>query len=93
LRSLNDVWRNDGPQSGRFIAAAVLLIIGLLLAQHAVAVDGNYSSPYASQWDNRSSAASIPDATLLGVLLVFLNLVAATFFFLRDMLRRRRSPG
>lgn len=91
MRSLNGVSRNDWLRSRALIAPAILVIVGLLLVQDASAVDGNYSSPYASQWNNRNSAVSIPDETLLGVLLVLLNLVAATFFYLRDKLRRPRS--
>ena len=91
MRSLNYVSRYDWLRSRALIAPAILVIVGLLLVQDASAVDGNYSSPYASQWDNRSSAVSIPDETLLGMLLVFLNIIAATFFYLRDKLRRPRS--
>ncbi len=67
-----------------------VLTAGLLISADAVAIDGNYASPYASQYDTRAMTATIPNETLLGILLLLINLCAATFFALRDNIRRRR---
>lgn len=67
--------------------------LALLAANAAHAIDGNYASPYASQWDTRSTAAMLPDETLLGLLLLALNVLAALFFFFRDRRRRRRQSS
>lgn len=72
---------------------ACVVMLGLLIGIEASAIDGNYSSPYASQWDTRSVGATIPDETLLGMLLLTLNACAAAFFLLRDTLRRRRQTA
>ena len=74
------------------LAVAVVLAMSLLLLADANAVDGNYISPYGSQWDTRSKGVSVPDETLLGMLLLTLNLIAATIFYLKDRLRRSRRP-
>ena len=71
----------------------VLISLGLFGNIDANAIDGNYSSPYASQYDTRSVGATIPNATLLGALLVTLNACVATFFVLRDKLRRRHKAA
>ena len=70
------------------LAAGVLLLTG-----DAFAIDGNYSSPYASQWDSRNSAARIPDETLLGMLVLLVNSLLATIYILRDRFRRRRQSN
>lgn len=67
------------------VAAAILVFPG----PAARAVDGNYASPYASQYDTRSTGASIPDITWLGLLLLVVNITAASGFALRS--RRRRQ--
>ncbi|MDH3350423.1 MAG: hypothetical protein OEM60_12075 [Gammaproteobacteria bacterium] len=74
------------------LVIAVILAMSLLMLADANAVDGNYVSPYGSQWDTRSKGASVPDETLLGMLLLTLNLIAATIFYVKDRLRRSRRP-
>ena len=58
------------------LLVALVTACALLLSGDAFAIDGNYSSPYASQWDSRNSAAQIPDATLLGMLLLTVNILS-----------------
>lgn len=70
------------------LSAAVLSFI---FCADAVAIDGNYSSPYASQYDSRSIGARIPNETLVGVLLLMFNVLAVAYFTLRDKFRRRRQ--
>ena len=70
------------------VAAGVLVLTG-----DAFAIDGNYSSPYASQWDSRNAAARLPDETLLGMLLLVVNFLLATIFGLRNRFRRKRQPA
>lgn len=72
--------------------SVVLLLVataGLLLAASALAIDGNYSSPYASQWDTRGTVATISDETLLGALLLLVNAFVTSFYALRHRLKRR----
>jgi hypothetical protein len=57
---------------------AIVVAVGLLIAGEANAVDGNYSSPYASQWDTRGAGAAVPNETIVGALLLVLNTLAAT---------------
>ena len=71
----------------------VVITLELLLRNDANAIDGNYSSPYASQYDTRSVGATIPNATLLGGLLLTLNVCIVAFFVVRDRLRRRRKAA
>lgn len=68
-----------------FFAAA----FGVLICADAVAIDGNYSSPYASQYDTRSVGARIPNETLLGVLLLMLNILAVAYFALCNKIKNR----
>ena len=71
----------------------ILVSAGALsLTGDAFAIDGNYSSPYASQWDSRNSVARIPDTTLLGMLLLVVNFLLATIYGLRSRFRRGRQP-
>jgi hypothetical protein len=72
---------------------AIIGIFGMLMAGDANAVDGNYSSPYASQWDTSSAGASVPNATIAGALLLVLNTTAAAIYVLRDKRRRRRQAS
>lgn len=72
---------------------AIVVAVGLLIAGEANAVDGNYSSPYASQWDTRGAGAAVPNETIVGALLLVLNTLAATIFSLRDRRRRRRQAS
>ncbi|NNC78111.1 MAG: hypothetical protein HKN77_09130 [Woeseiaceae bacterium] len=70
---------------------AVLSLVAALLffALDANAVDGNYSSPYGSQYDTRSTSASLPDATLAGTVLVILNFAVAVFYSLRNRVHKK----
>ena len=65
----------------------------LLLAANALAIDGNYSSPYASQWDTRGAVATISDETLLGVLLLVVNALVTSFYALRFRRKRNKLSG
>lgn len=65
-------------------------LVGLFAARAVLAVDGNYSSPYASQWDSRMATASISDEAVIGGLLILLNLATIAILLLRDR-RRRKS--
>ena len=76
---------------GRIFLLLLVGSAGILLAGDAVAIDGNYSSPYASQWDSRNSVAKISDETLLGIILLLLNAVITTFYAVRHRIRRRRT--
>lgn len=69
-----------------------LLVAGVLVAGESVAVDGGYTSPYLSQWDDRSTLRLIPFETTLGVLLLMINMIFGTAFYIRTR-RRRRSPA
>ena len=90
LRSQKDRYSRDRPAHPVLGALVIVAVAGLLMFGVANAIDGNYSSPYASQWDTRSAGASIPDETFLGMLLLMVNICLAAFFVLRDRLRRRR---
>jgi hypothetical protein len=69
---------------------AVLVLVGVLTFGDAGAVDGNYVSPYQTQWDSSSSAASLPLETLFGGFLLSLNVLAVLVFTIRN--RRRQKP-
>ena len=69
-----------------FVAAVVF--VG---ADVAFAIDGNYASPYASQYDARSTSATIPIGTWLGLLLLVVNLATAVVVTLRH--RRRANAA
>ncbi len=65
-----------------------------MLASSALAIDGNYASPYASQWDSRSAGLSIPGFTWLGFFFLLVNGLAAFGYALRHRLRIRKArPG
>lgn len=70
--------------------AVVLLVIvgGILMLGDALAIDGNYSAPYASQWDSRRQVAALPLETLFGALLIVFNLLAAGIIFIRGRKRQ-----
>lgn len=70
-----------------FVAA-----VALIGAEVAFAIDGNYASPYASQYDSRSAAIAIPSETWLGMLLLLVNGLLVAFYALRSR-RIRRSPA
>jgi len=78
----------------RKLALLVVLVAAgaFLLTRDAFAIDGNYSSPYASQWDSRNAVARVPDETLLGMLLLVVNFLLATICVLRNRFRRGRQP-
>lgn len=76
---------------GRIVLLLLVASAGILLTGDAFAIDGNYSSPYASQWDSRNSAAKISDETLLGMVLLMLNTVLTAFYAVRHRIRRRRN--
>lgn len=72
----------------------MLLLVGtagILLTGDALAIDGDYSSPYASQWDSRGSVAQVSDETLLGIVLLLVNTVLTGFYAARYRIRRRRN--
>ncbi len=85
----------------RFVFAIIRVIpLSLLVAAVAIigsdfahAIDGNYTSPYASQYDSRSAAATIPNTTLLGMLLLIVNALAGAFYAIRHRLGRRRQAA
>ena len=65
--------------------AGLLLIAALLFfALDANAVDGNYSSPYGSQYDTRRTSANLPNAAIVGTVLVVFNFAVAAFYSLRN---------
>lgn len=66
----------------------LLIAAGILLLGEAFAIDGNYAVPYGSQWDSRSRIALIPTETLLGALLVILNLIGAAIISFRNRKHR-----
>lgn len=72
------------------ILMSVVMVAGILFTRDAAAIDGNYWSPYATQWSARSVGVSIPNETLVGMLLVMLNVAVAGTYFVRDKLRLRR---
>lgn len=74
------------------LAACVLVALGAMLAgADALAIDGNYSSPYASQYDNRSTVAMLSGEALAGMAWLGANLLLAGFFALRARSRRCRA--
>ena len=72
---------------------AIVAICALLIGADAYAIDGNYSSPYASQYDNRSAGAMLSTESLIGMLLLVANLVLAGFFAIRERRRRCRAAA
>lgn len=68
----------------------IVAAVALIGAEVAFAIDGNYASPYASQYDSRSAAIAIPNETWLGMLLLLGNGLLVTFYALRS--RRRPRP-
>jgi hypothetical protein len=79
----------------RYILRGVLIIIliaGVLALGDALAVDGNYITPYGSQWDdNPSRGVTYSLDTLFGAFLLLLNVLGAGILFIRD--RRRQRSG
>ena len=73
------------------LLATLVAVCTLLVSIDAFAIDGNYSSPYASQWDSRNTAARLPGETFLGLFLFALNSVLIGFFYLRNRFRRRAA--
>lgn len=67
----------------------VVAAIALTGAELAFAIDGNYASPYASQYDSRGTAVTIPNETWIGVLLLIANGLLAAFYALRYRRRQR----
>ena len=76
---------------GRTALLLVFAAAGILLMGEVFAIDGNYSSPYASQWDSRDSAATISDETLLGIILLMLNTVVTAYYAVRYRIRHSRK--
>jgi hypothetical protein len=73
------------------VCIGLALCAGLLFVNDAQAIDGNYSSPYASQYDSRSTAATIPNETWLGILMLLLNLSLAAVFVVRKRWRQAQQ--
>ena len=69
----------------------LVLAVAVIGSELAHAIDGNYTSPYASQYDSRSTAVAIPNQTWIGMLLLVLNGLLAAFYALR--FRRRQRPA
>ena len=68
-------------------------VVALIGTEFAFAIDGNYASPYASQYDSRSTAVRIPNETWIGMLLFLANAILAAFYALRYRRRKRRAAG
>jgi hypothetical protein len=83
--------RLAGPAAMLLAGCLIPAVAGLFGSAPAFAIDGNYSSPYASQYDSRSPVATIPDETWLGVLSLLLNGSAAAFYAVRH--RRKRAAA
>lgn len=66
----------------------LLIILGIVIFGDVFAIDGNYAAPYGSQWDSRSQIALIPLETVLGALLVVLNVIGAAIISLRARKQR-----
>lgn len=82
--------RHDNLTIVTAVRAVLLLVAALLFfALDANAVDGNYSSPYGSQYDTRSTSANLPNATLAGTVLVMLNFTVAVFYALRNRVQNK----
>lgn len=85
--------------AGRWLTCVVLCAVaacGLLIGGDVLAIDGNYASPYASQYDTRDAAATVSNAALLGMLLAVINALTAGLYALRSRRRTRdviASPG
>lgn len=60
-----------------------------LLPEATLAVDGDYASPYASQWTRQGSVAALSNEALAGAALLLVNLPAA----LRAAIRARRATS
>lgn len=75
------------------VATGMIMIIALFCGADTLAIDGNYSSPYASQWDTRAGRAPLPDATLAGMLLVGVNLLLIAFYSVQSRRRQKRTSG
>jgi len=70
----------------------IILIVGVLALGDALAVDGNYTIPYGSQWDdNPSRGVTFSLDTLFSAFLLLLNVLGAGILFIRD--RRRQRLG
>lgn len=84
----------DNPRTriASLVVPLLIAFVGLLFAGDALAIDGNYSSPYASQWDTRGPVATISDEALLGVLLLLVNALITSFYALRHRLKQHK-PG
>lgn len=78
------------PAWAVFATLAVAAILLLLIGAEAFAIDGNYSSPYASQYDSRSTGAMLSTESLVGMLLLVANFSLAGFFAMRERRRGRR---
>ena len=67
----------------------IFLVAGIFALGDALAVDGNLSNPYGSQWDNPSRGASLSLDALFGVFLLLLNVLGAGIIFIRNRKRQR----
>jgi hypothetical protein len=72
----------------RYMYKFLLVMAGIVIFGDVFAIDGNYAAPYGSQWDSRSQIASIPLETILGALLVVLNVTGAAIISLRTRKQR-----
>ena len=83
-------WQSNGMEKQAMRSLLVVVVLaGALTFGDAGAVDGNYVSPYQTQWDSRSSAASLPLESLFGGLLLSLNVLAVLVLTIRN--RRRQK--
>lgn len=80
---------NTPGRAATFLYLLMPVFALLLQSGEVLAVDGNYASPYASQYDSRSTGASVPGITWLGLLLLFVNATAAAVFAFRHRRRDR----
>lgn len=72
------------------LLVAAIAVIG---AEFALAIDGNYASPYASQYDSRSTAVMISDEAWVGIFLLLVNGLLAVFYALRHRWRQRQPAN
>lgn len=83
------IFRTIAAALQRVPPCLVVAAIALIGTEFAFAIDGNYASPYASQYDSRGTAVAIPNETWIGMLLFLANGLVAAFYALRYRRRKR----